>query len=132
MMSLESQFVEALSGLLYASATAGIAVITPKIKDFIKAHTKEKTTAIACNALDGLSKIAQSVVTDFNQRIVVDSKSNKVMQKWTPELAEQIKKDAVAAVLSQGSAFVNLIGKTAEDTEPLISTLIEQAVLKSK
>jgi hypothetical protein len=131
-MSIESQFVEALSGLLYASATAGIAVITPKIKDFVKAHTKEKTVTVAFNALDGLAKIAQSVVTDFNQRIVANAKANKAMQAWTPELAKQIKKDAVAAVLSQGSCFIKLFDKTSEEMVPLISVLIEQAVSKSK
>src|SRR5579875_302281 len=128
-MSLESQFVEALSGLLYASATAGIAVITPKIKNFILAHTQEKTAAVANNAIDGLSKIAMSVVADFNQRIVADTKADKA---WTPELAEKIKKDAIAAVKSQGGPFIQLIGTTEDDVVNLISTLIEHAVSQGK
>ncbi|NRD79714.1 hypothetical protein HPT25_20340 [Bacillus sp. BRMEA1] len=128
-MSLESQFVEALSGLLYTAATAGIAVITPKIKNFIHAHTQEKTAAVASNAIDGLAKIADSVVADFNQRIVTDIKAK---QAWSPEFAEQVKKDAMAAVKSQGSSFIQLLNKTEADVEPLISTLIEHAVSKGK
>lgn len=128
-MSLETQLIQALSGLLYAAATAAISVMTANIKNFIKAHTQEKKAAVARNAIEGLSKIAESVVADFNQRIVKDVKAKKA---WTPELAEQVKRDAVAAVKSQGSAFILLIGKNDKDVEPLISTLIEQAISKRK
>jgi hypothetical protein len=128
-MSLETQFVQALSGLLYASATAGIAVVTPKIKDFLNTHTTAKTAAVASDVFDGLSKIAESVVSDFNERIVNDAKSK---QAWTPELAQQVKVDAVAAVKAQGQPFIKLIDKSAGDVESLISTLIEQAVAKAK
>jgi hypothetical protein len=128
-MNLETQFVQALSGLLYASGTAAIAVVTPKIKEFVKAHTKEKTAAVVNNAIDGLSKIAESVVSDFNQRIVNDAKTKQAL---TPELAEQVKADAIAAVKLQGASFIKLLNKSAGDIESLISTLIEQAVAKVK
>jgi hypothetical protein len=128
-MSLETQFVQALGGLLYATATAGIAAVTPKIRLYLKSHTTAKTAAVAGDVLDGLSKIAESVVSDFNQRIVNDSKSK---QAWTPQLAEQVKADAVAAVKDQGAPFIKLIDKSAGNVESLISTLIEQAVAKAK
>jgi ribosome-binding protein aMBF1 (putative translation factor) len=128
-MSLETQLVQAFGGLLCASVTAGIGVITPKIKKFLETHTTAKTATVANNVLDGLSKITESVVSDFNQRVVNDSKSKGA---WTPQLAEQIKMDAVAAIKNQGSSFIRLAEKTAGDMEPLISTLIEQAVSKAK
>lgn len=128
-MTLETQFVQALGGLLCASATAGIGIITPKIKKFLETHTTAKTSTVANNAVDGLSKISESVVSDFNQRIVNDAKIKKA---WTPELAMQVKADAVAAVKSQGATFISLAKKTAGEIEPLISTLIEQAVSKTK
>lgn len=128
-MSLETQLVQALGGLLCATTTTGIGVIIPKIKKFLEAHTTAKDAAIAGNALDGLSKITESVVSDFNQRIVNDVKTKG---GWTPELAEQVKIDAIAAVKTQGSTFISLAGKTSGDVESLISTLIEQAVSKAK
>jgi hypothetical protein len=128
-MSLETQFVQALGGLFYATVTAGIGVVTPKVRKYLESHTTAKTATIATDVFDGLSKITESVVTDFNQRIVNDAKSK---QAWTPQLAEQVKADAVDAVKAQGSAFVSLAQKTAGDVEPLISTLIEQAVAKAK
>lgn len=128
-MSFETQFVQALSGLLYAAATAGIGIITPKIKKLIESHTTAKNATIANDAIDGLTKIVESVVSDFNQRIVTDVKAKG---GWTPELAEQIKNDAIDAVKEQGAAFIKLSGQTANDVEALISTLIEQAVSKAK
>jgi hypothetical protein len=128
-MSLETQFVQALGGLLFATVTAGIGAVTPKVRKYLESHTTAKTAAVAGNVLDGLSKIAESVVSDFNQRIVNDSKSK---QAWSPQLAEQVKADAVAAVKSQGEPFIKLMGKTAGDIESLISSLIEQEVSKAK
>lgn len=128
-MSLETQLVQALGGLLCATTTTGIGVIIPKIKKFLEAHTTAKDAAIAGNALDGLSKITESVVSDFNQRIVNDVKTKG---GWTPELAEQIKTDALSAVKEQGASFIVLAGNTTDEIEPLISSLIEQAVAKAK
>lgn len=139
-MSLETQFVQALGGLLAATTTASIGIITPKIKAFLTTHITAKNASVAesnanvaainvkvaSNAIDSLSKIVESVVTDFNQRIVADVKTKN---GFTPELAEQVKKDATAAVKSQGSQFIELIDG---NTEELVSTLIEQAVAKAK
>ena len=128
-MSLETQFVQALGGLLFATITAGIGVVTPKVKKLIESHTTAKESSIASDIIDGLSKIAESVVSDFNQRIVNDEKTKN---GWTPQLAEQTKKDAIEAVKAQGAPFIKLSKKTALEIEPLISTLIEQAVSKAK
>lgn len=125
-MSFETSLVQALSGLLYASATAGIAVITPKIKSFLYVHTTAKNAAVESNAIDSLSKIIDCVVADFNQRIVNDSKAK---QAFTEELAIQTKKDALAAIQSQGAQFIQLISGNTND---LISTLIEKAVANQK
>lgn len=125
-MSFETQLVQALGGLLCATVTAGIGVITPKIKRFLESHTTAKNATVASDALDGLSKIVESVVTDFNQRIVTDVKKKN---GWTPELAKQVKEDAMDAVKAQGSQFTKLING---DVNELISTLIEQAVSKAK
>lgn len=128
-MSLETQFIQALEGLLFATVTAGIGAVTPKVRKYLESHTTAKTAAVAGDVLDGLSKIAESVVSDFNQRIVNDAKTK---QAWTPQLAEQVKADAVAAVKAQAAPFINLVDKTAGNVEDLISTLIEQAVAKAK
>lgn len=128
-MSLETHLIQALGGLLFATLTAAIGVITPKIKGLIQAHTSAKTATVATDALDGLTKIAESVVSDFNQRIVNDTKSKGA---WTSQLAEQVKDDAVAAVKAQGASFIKLSSKTSDQIDSLISTLIEQAVAKAK
>lgn len=91
--------------------------------------TKAVQPTAATNALSGLTKIAESVVTDFNQRIVNDAKSSNA---FTGNLATQVKTDAVAAVESQGASFINLLGKPASDVQSLISGLIEQAVVRAK
>jgi hypothetical protein len=129
MSSFETHLIQALAGLLFATLTTAIGVITPKIKGLIQAHTSAKTAAVANDALDGLTKIAVSVVSDFNQRIVNDTKSKGA---WTPQLAEQVKDDAVAAVKAQGAAFIKLSGKTSDEIDSLVSTLVEQAVSKAK
>jgi hypothetical protein len=125
-MSLATQFVQALGGLFFATVSAGIGAVTPKIRKLIESHTTAKTATVANDAIAGLTKIVESVVADFNQRIVSDVKAKG---GWTPELADQVKKDAEAAVKSQGAQFIKYIDG---DTEALISTLIEQAVSKQK
>jgi uncharacterized membrane protein len=121
--------VQALVGLLFATLTATIGYITPKVKTLIKAHTNAKTAEIATKALDGLTKIAESVVSDFNQRVVYDMKSK---QTWTPTLAQKIKADAVTAVKDQGASFIQLSSQSDKEIESLISSLIEQAVTNTK
>jgi len=111
-MSLETQLIQALSALVYIVAIAGITYVTPKIKKFLEVHTNAKT---ATTVTDEFSKIAESVVNDFNARIVNDTKSR---QAWNPQLAQTIKNDAIASVKTQ--------------IEPLLSTLIEEAVTKAK
>lgn len=125
-MSIETQLVQALGGLLCAAVTAGISAVTPKVRKYLESHTTAKTAAIATDAIDGLTKIVESVVTDFNQRIVNDAKTK---QAFTDDLAEQTKKDAVAAIKAQGAPFIKLL---SGDVESLISSLIEQAVSKQK
>jgi hypothetical protein len=111
-MTLEAQFIQALSALVYIVAIAGITYVTPKIKQFLEVHTNAKT---ASTVTDEFSTIAESVVNDFNNRIVNDAKAR---QAWNPQLAQTIKNDAIASVKTQ--------------IEPLLSTLIEQAVSKAK
>jgi hypothetical protein len=114
-MSLESQFIQALSALAYIVAIAGITYVTPKIKKFLEVHIDAKNVPAVDSALDEITKVAETVVTDFNTRIVNDAKSR---QAWSPQLAQTIKNDAIASVKTQ--------------IEPLLSTLIEQAVSKAK
>lgn len=128
-MNIETQLVQAFTGLLSVALTAGIGIITPKIKKFIETHTTAKTAKVANDVVDGLAKVSEAVVADFNQRIVTDVKAKG---GWTPELAVQTKLDAIAAIKSQGSAFIALTKKTESELEPLISTLIEQAIVKAK
>jgi hypothetical protein len=114
-MSLETQLIQALSALVYIVAIAGITYVTPRIKKFLDTHIDAKTATVADSTIDELAKIAESVVNDFNGRLVNDAKSK---QAWTPQLAEIVKNDAIASVKMQ--------------MEPLLSTLIEQAVSKAK
>ena len=114
-MSLESQLIQALSALVYIVAIAGITYVTPKIKRFLEVHIDAKNVPVVESTVDEISKVAESVVNDFNNRIVNDTKSR---QAWNPQLAQTIKNDAIASVKTQ--------------IEPLLSTLIEQAVSKAK
>lgn len=114
-MSLESQLIQALSALAYIVAIAGITYVTPKIKEFLEVHIDAKNVPVVNSTLDEITKVAESVVTDFNNRLVNDAKSK---QAWTPQLAEIVKNDALSSVKTQ--------------IEPLLSTLIEQAVTKAK
>jgi hypothetical protein len=92
-----------------------ITYVTPKIKEFLEVHIDAKNAPAVNSTLDEITKVAESVVTDFNNRLVNDAKSK---QAWTPQLAEIVKNDALSSVKTQ--------------IEPLLSTLIEQAVTKSK
>lgn len=124
---LESQVVQALAGLLTAVVTAGVAYLAPKIKGWLAAHTASQTSAMASKVIDGLASIADSVVANFNQQVVVTAKVNGT---WTPALAAQIKAEAVKAVQSQGAALVALGQTTVGDVQGLIGSLVEHAVLR--
>lgn len=128
-MNWETIITQAISGVLTAVIAGGIGIIGPSVKRLIKAHTTAKQSAIANNVVDGLSKISESVVSDFNQRIVLDAKKSN---GWTPQLAAQTKIDAVEAVKAQGAAFIDLANQSAGDLEPMIGTLIEKAVSNLK
>jgi len=124
---LEMQIVQALLGLLVAGVTAAVGVLLPKVQKFFTAHTGAAHATQANAIVSGLGSIAESVVQDFNQRIVTDAKKNGV---WGAQLASSVKKDAVAAVLDQGANLVALGGKVLGNAEGLVSSLVEQAVGK--
>ncbi|MCL6454382.1 MAG: hypothetical protein K6T78_12290 [Alicyclobacillus sp.] len=126
---IEQQIVSGLVGLLTLVLSAGITWATRKASALIAAHTSAKTAETATTALQGLSTIATSVVQDFNQRVVSDAKKTGV---WTPQLAQQVKADAVAAVKAQGGALIRLAAQTVGSTDDLVGTLLEQAVSQNK
>jgi hypothetical protein len=114
-LSLESQLIQALSALVYIAAIAGITYVTPKIKRFLEVHIDVKNVPAVESTVDEISKLAENVVNDFNNRLVNDAKSK---QAWNPQFAQIIKSDAISSLKTQ--------------MEPLLSTLIEQAVTKAK
>lgn len=121
--SVEVQILEdVLSAFGLAFGAAVTYVTTKVIPQYIHSETAQ-------NAIDGLASIAESVVARFNQTIVADAKANGV---WNAALAQKVKQDAVNAVLSQGAKLVALAEKVVGDVPELVSTLIEQAVAKSK
>jgi hypothetical protein len=124
-MSIESQIVSGLTGFLSLVVSAGFAYLVPRLQKMIDAHVNAKTATVANSVIAGLSSIAQAVVQDFNQKVVADAKAAGA---WTPQLAQSVKADAIAAVKSQGAALVALGKSVSVDVEPLIESLIEQAV----
>ncbi|SFI02154.1 MULTISPECIES: hypothetical protein [unclassified Bacillus (in: firmicutes)] len=129
LVTLETQVVQALGGILCAAITTGIGVLTPRIKSYIQAHTDAKTATVVVDSLNTLNKITESVVADFTQRMVLDVKTKG---GWTPELANQVKANAVSAIKEQGAQLIPLLEKEVGNVEKLIESTIEQAVLKSK
>lgn len=128
-MNLQTQIVTDFAGLLSLVVTAGVAYFTPKIKAVIASHFTAQQAQVANHVIDGLGKIAQSVVQDFNQTVVADAKANGA---WTPKFAQQVKQDAINAVKSQGASLITLGQSTLGNIDGLISSLIEQAVTKAK
>lgn len=104
-------------------------VLTPRIKSYIQAHTDAKTATVVVDSLNTLNKITESVVADFTQRMVSDVKTKG---GWTPELANQVKANAVSAIKEQGAQLIPLLEKEVGNVEKLIESTIEQVVLKSK
>jgi len=124
-----SPFEEQLAGILLNLLSLVVTALVTYAIRYLKEHTKVKKSTVANNALDGLEKIAQAVVADFNQRAV---KSVKSTNGWTPQYAQMVKRNAVEAMKTQGTPFIKLIEKSVDDIEPLLQTLIEQAIVKSK
>ncbi|GEO26687.1 hypothetical protein AAC03nite_24720 [Alicyclobacillus acidoterrestris] len=124
-MSVEAQVVNGLAGILSLVTSAGIAYVVPRVKKAIDAHVSDKTASVVNSVIDGLANIAQAVVQEFNQKIVVDAKN---VGTWTPQLAQSVKADAVTAVKDQGAALVQLGQQVGVDVESLIDSLIESAV----
>lgn len=118
MNGLEQQIVNGLLGLLSLGVTAALAYFTPKAKALFHSN-------VANRVIDGLSKIVQAVVQDFNQRVVTEAKATGV---FNTQLAEAVKRDAVAAVKSQGASLLALGQGSIGDVDALIESLIEHAV----
>ena len=119
--------LEVLLSLLTAIVGSIISVSVPKLKQVIDAHLNVRQATIANHVVDGLSTIAEAVVQDFNQRFVGEAKKNGV---FSPLVAASVKKDAIAAVMSQSGALGKLAVATLGDVEGLVGSLVEQAVLK--
>lgn len=127
--NIELQVLECVTSVVTAGVGALVAAAAPSIKRYIDRHVAAKDAQIADTVIDGLAQIAESVVADFNQRVVADAKAQGV---WTPALKQAVKQDAVQAVLSQGANLAALAKKSVGDVPSLVETLIEQAVAKSK
>lgn len=124
-MSTEQQIVQALLGLLSVVVTAGLGYFAPRLKTIVAAHLNANTAQVANHVIDGLGKIAQAVVQDFNQRVVSDAKAQGV---FNAQLAAAVKQDAVNAVKSQGAALLALGQGSIGDVDGLIGSLVEHAV----
>lgn len=108
-MSVEAHVVSGLAGLLSLVVSAGIAYVVPRVKQAVDAHVNDKTASVVNLVIDGLANIAQAVVQDFNQKIVANAKNAGT---WTPQLAQGVKADAIAAVKAQGATLVQLDRKS--------------------
>lgn len=129
MQSFELQVLTAVLSLFVTGIGALIAAYVPKLKAIVDKHLTSKQADVAKTVIDGLSSIVQTVVADFDQRVVSDAKKNGV---FTPELAANVKDAAVKAVIAQAPNLIAL-GQTAiGDVQALIPQLVEQAVAKAK
>lgn len=129
MNGAEAQIVQGLLGLLTAGVTAAVGYFTPKLKKIADAHLNTTQANQANAIITGLGNIAQSVVSDFNQKVVNDLKSNGL---FTAQAAADVKADAIAAVKSQGASLIQLGQGVLGDVDGLVSSLIEQAVVAAK
>jgi len=127
--SLELQVVQGLLGLLLAATTAGIGYVAPRVKRWLSAHSTAQVAGVAGKVIDGLSTIAEAVVQDFNQRVVLDAKKQGT---WTPQLAASVKADALVAVRDQGAQLVALGQSVVGNMDGLIASLVEQVVGRQK
>ncbi len=129
MNGLETQIVQGLAGLLTAVVTGVVAYALPKAKMWLTHHTNVQQAQLATTVLNGLGRIADGVVSSFNQSVVSDAKATG---KWTPELAAQVKADAVKAVQAQGAALIQLGSNVIGNVPQVIGSLVEQAVVANK
>lgn len=129
MNPIEMDIVRALLGILSVAITSAVSYFSMKLKRSIDAHLSHKQARMFNDVVDGLSQIADMTVSDFNQRVVLDAKNQGL---FTSALAKSIKQDALAAVKQQGSSLIQLAGTSITDVDQLVSTLIEQSVLKQK
>lgn len=120
--TVEAQILQDVSSAAVLAIGSAITYVTTKV---VPKYIHSKT---AQNAIDGLASIAQSVVADFDQRVVADAKKNGA---FTPQLAAAVKEDAIKAVMSQGANLVKLAQKSVGDVQQLVSSLIEQAVTQN-
>ena len=121
--SVEVQILQDVTSAAVLAIGSALTYVTTKVVPKY-VHTKTAQTA-----LDGLTQIAQSVVSDFNQKVVADAKANGV---FTPQLAQAVKADAVQAVMSQGANLAALAQKSVGDVSGLVNSLIEQSVARAK
>ena len=128
-MTLQTQIVQDLSGLLYVAVTAGLGYVGVKAKAWFAAHTTAQVAAAGDSALSTLSGIVSNVVQDFNQTVVNQAKANG---SWTPAMGAQVKQDAIAAVKSQASNLLTLGKSVLGNVDSLIGSMIETAVAKHK
>ena len=128
-MALQTQIVQDLAGLLMAVVTAGVGYLGVKAKAWLHSHTNAQVAATGNSVIDGLSKIVDSVVQDFNSTVVNDA---KLKGSWTPAMGAQVKQDAIAAVKSQASNLLALGQSTLGNVDSMIGSLIEQFVAKHK
>ena len=128
-MDIQTQVVQDLAGLLAATLTAGVAYLSVKAKAWLHAHTNAQVATTGTSVVDGLSKIVDSVVQDFNSTVVNDAKLNGT---WTAAMGAQVKQDAIAAVKSQGANLLALGQSTVGNVDSLIGSLIQQFVTKHK
>ena len=128
-MDIQTQVVQDLAGLLAATVTAGVAYLSVKAKAWLHAHTNAQVAATGNSVVDGLSKIVDSVVQDFNSTVVNDAKLNGT---WTAAMGAQVKQDAIAAVKSQASNLLALGQSALGNVDSLIGSMIEQFVANHK
>ena len=126
--SIELTLLQGLLSLFVVLIGALLSAFIPKLKQMVDAHLSAKQALVANQVMDGLAKISEAVVQDFNQRVVADAKANGV---FSPLVAASVKKDAVNAVMSQSGALRTLGSSTLGDVEGIIGSLIEQVVLKN-
>lgn len=123
------KILESALSLLTLLVGSAVTYLTSKSKKLVDSHLNNKQSALANNVISGLASIANAVVQEFNQKVVVDAKKNGV---FTPQLALAVKEDAVLAVKSQGAALLKLGESVLGNMDALVSTLVEQAVVKNK
>lgn len=129
MNQVELQVLQGVLSLVTLAIGVALSVLTPKLKTLVDRHVDAKKAQIANTVIDGLAKVAEGVVNEFNQKVVGDAKAHGL---FTPQLQQSVKADAVAAVMSQAGALVALGKQVVGEVEPLIGSLIEKAVVEAK